>query len=88
MSDPTLRALRDVVLERGRQEQLHAPRTCANPEMSEGDKLAVLVEEVGEVAKALLEGPGLRDELVHVAAVAVAWVESIDSDAARLEETS
>jgi NTP pyrophosphatase (non-canonical NTP hydrolase) len=37
--------------------------------------LAILVEEIGEVAKAIVEGDddGLRDELVHVAAVCAQW---------------
>lgn len=36
----------------------------------------ILVEEVGEVSKAILESdPGLEDELIQVAAVAVAWLE-------------
>lgn len=38
--------------------------------------LAILTEEVGECAKAILEGKGLTRELIQVAAVAVAWVES------------
>ncbi len=42
--------------------------------------LAILTEEVGEVAKAILEGRGFgyRDELIQVAAVAVAAVECFD----------
>ncbi len=42
--------------------------------------LAILTEELGEVAKAILEGSGLRyrDELIQVAAVAVAAVECLD----------
>lgn len=42
-------------------------------------KLAVLNEEVGEVAKALLEcdRDGLRTELVQVAAVSQAWLEAL-----------
>lgn len=40
-------------------------------------KVAVLSEECGEVARAVLDhDAGLRDELVQVAAVAVAWLES------------
>ena len=46
--------------------------------------LAILVEEVGEAARASLanksDGPqDLRAELVQVAAVAVAWIETIDA---------
>ncbi len=42
---------------------------------------AVLGEEFGEVCKAWLERDitNLREELVQVAAVAVAWVEEIDN---------
>lgn len=41
-------------------------------------KVSVLLEEVGEVAKALLEDdqPGLDEELIQVAAVCLAWLES------------
>ena len=39
--------------------------------------LVILMEEVGEVAKAMLEGsgPDVLEELVQVAAVALAWLE-------------
>lgn len=44
--------------------------------------LAILVEEVGEVAKAMLEKDlmigDVEQELVEVAAVAAAWIQSID----------
>jgi NTP pyrophosphatase (non-canonical NTP hydrolase) len=41
-------------------------------------KVSVLAEEFGEVAHAVLEGDdaNLEDELIQVAAVAVAWLES------------
>lgn len=41
-------------------------------------KVSVLLEEVGEVAKALLEDdqPGLDEELIQVAAVCLAWLEA------------
>jgi NTP pyrophosphatase (non-canonical NTP hydrolase) len=59
----------------------------------DGERFCVLGEEVGEVARAILErayGDGspvlvetweqrLRDELVQVAAVSVAWIEAIDT---------
>ncbi len=42
---------------------------------------AILTEEVGEVAKEVLEKcPSLRDELIQVAAVALAWLEDIDNN--------
>ena len=42
-------------------------------------KYAVLAEEVGEVSRAVLESDfvSLKAELVQVAAVAVAWLESL-----------
>jgi hypothetical protein len=43
--------------------------------------LAILVEEIGEVANALTyDGPkeGLRAELIDVMAVASAWLDSVD----------
>lgn len=45
---------------------------------------AVLMEECGEVCKAWLERNmvELREELVHTAAVAVAWVEELDNGGA------
>lgn len=55
--------------------------TCADPEMTHPERLAVLVEEVGEVARAILEGAdrsNLRTELIQAAAVCVSWVVAID----------
>lgn len=46
-----------------------------------GVKLAVLAEEFGEVAKSLLEHESvaeLQQELIQVAAVAVAWAEGLE----------
>lgn len=78
----------DIHIERLRQEDLRRagkfPYTCASPETPDAYKLAVLVEEVGEVAKAMLVDHGdegadgiLRDELIEVAAVATAWAEAL-----------
>ncbi len=69
MTTKTLGALDEVWVERERQDALH-PYSVSDEVM-----LAVLVEEVGEVAKAMTDGTGLRDEIVQVAAVAVKWVE-------------
>ena len=87
----TARVLVDVHAERERQERLGLNKaaqgvrwsSCADPAMDGGDdrRYAVLGEEVGEVANAILDGKGdaaLREELVQVAAVAVAWTEAID----------
>lgn len=78
----------DVVDERDRQDAKWG-------EQNHGDAiwLAVLIEEVGEAAREILEARPvvgyvdpippiatalLRAELVQVAAVAVAWIEAID----------
>lgn len=81
-SNDKARVLSEVYEERVRQEELKASGrfayTCADAECTDGQALAILVEEVGEVARAMCEGKGLRDELIQVAAVAVAWVERMD----------
>ena len=77
--------LEAVSRERDRQEHLwtgrhnHGNGSCASSDVPEPIKLAVLLEEVGEVARALLEGDreGLANELEQVAAVAVAWREAL-----------
>ena len=75
-------AVMAILRERMRQEQLRAEgrfaHTAADPEMSDTAFLAVLMEEVGEVARAINDGEGakrLKDELVQVAAVCVARLE-------------
>lgn len=51
---------------------------CSSDMVDPAVKAAVLAEECGEVARAALDGStGLRDELVQVAAVAVAWLEGL-----------
>jgi hypothetical protein len=52
---------------------------CSSPAVRGPVKMTVLMEEVGEVARALLDGNAdqLETELVQVAAVAVAWLESL-----------
>jgi NTP pyrophosphatase (non-canonical NTP hydrolase) len=85
------RVLDEIALERRRQERKGMEhrargqehwRSCADPLLPTERKLAILVEEVGEAAKALNEEwvgnpANLREELIHVAAVAVAWAESL-----------
>lgn len=81
-----------IAQERSRQRELfrkgkHQFRVCS-PIISDGLKLAVLTEEVGEVAKEVNENahrastPRRREkmetELVQVAAVAVAWIEALE----------
>lgn len=56
---------------------------CSSGLVPDSVKVAVLTEEVGEVARAVLDknDDGLLIELVQVAAVAVAWIESFGVDA-------
>lgn len=91
--------LDDVVMERHRQEDIGEAkraagidwRSCADPDMAGGDatRYVVLGEEFGEVARAMLDAnpdADLRDELVQVAAVAVAWAEAIDARVELIEQ--
>ena len=45
------------------------------PHMSDEKLLRILVEEVGECAKAIEDGEGLDDEIVQVGACAALWWE-------------
>jgi len=72
----------DIAAEREFQNSQHGE---SNKNNTDGDWLAILTEEIGEVAQALLHNKfggthagTLRDELVQVAAVAVQWLEHID----------
>lgn len=51
---------------------------CSSMQVARTTKTTVLMEEAGEVARAVLDNKldGLVDELVQVAAVAVAWIEA------------
>jgi NTP pyrophosphatase (non-canonical NTP hydrolase) len=86
-------AIRAIIAERDRQDRLKAEGrfqfTCADDGMSNTDRLACLVEEVGEVAQEVLTQKGrrlardtdgseqaLREEITQVAAICVAWLES------------
>jgi NTP pyrophosphatase (non-canonical NTP hydrolase) len=69
----------EIKLERIRQNLKH-PKEDYSPV----EWLPVLVEEVGEVSKAIFENnfsndkDNYREELIHVAAVAVRMIESFD----------
>ena len=82
-----------IAAERCRQQELlkagKFTYTCSSPVVDDNRKLRILVEEVGEVAEAIerleMSKRGhlpakehLREELVQVAAVAVAWLESLE----------
>jgi len=75
----TSRVLLDVALERERQNAKWG-RVAGEWFVPNSDKLVVLVEEVGEVARAIHDGEPdehLIEELVQCAAVCVAWVETL-----------
>lgn len=75
----------DVTNERYRQEKLRLSGkfsdTLASHHIASAEKLAVLAEEFGEVAREVCElgsYENMRKELVQVAACCVAWCEAID----------
>ena len=78
-----MKVLLDIIDERKRQDKKWGTR-----KQSGLIWLTILVEEVGEVAKAWLEGEYVRPELIHVAAVVVAWVENLDYGSADIERNS
>lgn len=86
LSDLTLSAIQ---AEATRAHLKHGEHSMLGPHYSSGDRLAILVEEVGEVAHELTYdqggpavGEGRRDELVkeliQVAAMAASWVEYLE----------
>lgn len=86
LGDGCTDTLHAVMHERTRQEVLWPGKTCAGGDISDGRKLAILTEEVGEVAKEMndadnegrdVSAVALRTELIQVAAVAVAWAEAL-----------
>lgn len=75
--------VRQVLAERHRQDGKWGGTPGVN-RRDDATYPAVLGEEVGEVCQAWLERdvPHLREELVQVAAVAIAWIEEIDNGGA------
>lgn len=72
-----------ISAERRRQEELADAGRWGGKRIAtvgSGHRLAVLVEEVGEVAQAMQGDGDLETELVQVAAVAVAWLEAIEGE--------
>jgi hypothetical protein len=79
LADLTLRA---VQAESARAWAKHGDRSLLGDGLTTLERLAALMEEVGEVGKALVEG--LPDEevvaeLLQVASVAASWAEWIDT---------
>lgn len=73
--------LYEICLERGRQDLKWGPMRYRK--VSLVTMHVVLSEEVGEVAQSILKGPkegrdNIRDELIHVASVAMAMLEAYD----------
>jgi len=72
--------------ERRRAHVKHAEHSMEGLDKWSGARLPVLVEEVGEVARALNDlaldsaDGDLRSELVQVAAMAVAWIAALDDN--------
>jgi hypothetical protein len=54
---------------------------CSSDAIAPIVKVAVLSEECGEVAQAILDGLDPTTELIQVAAVAVAWLELLEREA-------
>lgn len=87
MSDqPTPPGARDTVIwaairaEIAAQHYVHQNEAIGHPSTSGDRRMTILTEEVGEVAQEVLHDTdleALRDELVQVAACAVAWLEAI-----------
>lgn len=70
--------LLDILRERLKQDE----KWGANRDLDDKTWLAILVEEVGETAMAMLDHDGtVREELIQVAAVALAWLECLDRNA-------
>lgn len=78
-----------IQAEATRAHLLHGEHSMLGTRYSSGDRLAILVEEVGEVAHELTYdsgGPGVGDgrrdelvkELIQVAAMAASWVEFLE----------
>jgi hypothetical protein len=89
---PPIETVFDLIrLERERQSELWAGEhswgsgDCSSQDVPDPVKAAVLAEECGEVARAMLAGDhlDLRRELVQVAAVAVAWWEALSEEHGR-----
>lgn len=77
----------EIEKERDRQDKLHPlpnKRKTDNADINavttlivSNEFLAVLVEEIGEVASALQGEGDLKEELIQVASVSVRWLENI-----------
>lgn len=74
--------LEEVAAEQARARALRDagtfPYVASDPDCPNILRLAALMEEVGEVARAIHDSdPNLRNELIQVAGVAAAWAEAL-----------
>ena len=71
--------MNELTIKQAQQDVDNWIKTVGVKYFGELTNMAILTEEVGEVARAALEHDtdGLRLELVQVAAVAVAWLEAL-----------
>lgn len=71
--------LEEITAERDRAQRLRDEGellfVASDPDCPVHLRLAALMEEVGEVARAVHDGGDLRTELIQVAAVAASWAE-------------
>ena len=76
--------LEAVLAERERQDQMHGEANQGNTDLK---WLAILTEEVGEVAKDILENKrsGMFEEVIQCAAVCFAWAEAFQNGAIIVE---
>lgn len=63
----------EILKERIRQDRIH-------PDNDLSDYLAILVEEVGEIARAiqLRDIDNLKEELIQLSAVCIRWMEDLE----------
>lgn len=80
-----IRALQDVARERARQDEKWGEQNHTHPHWATilGEEYGEACKEVNEIAtfdssEFLVNREPLREELIQVAAVAVAWVEYLD----------
>lgn len=83
----TTAGITQLTLDAVQVEAIHAitkhgiDQTPAGPDMCDLDRLAILVEEVGEVARALTydqRRTDLERELIQVAAMAAMWIDGLN----------
>ena len=72
--------VQDIIEEAQRAHELHREDSMISPLVTDGKRLAILMEEVGELATETLAdvpGPNMYTEAIQVAAMAATWAEKI-----------